>query len=107
MIIQGSNAPILLTFESSMDSITDFSAALVSRKLVDKTSILKHWEKADIEVNETAVALPLTQEETMEFPSGVCSLEIKWVDEDNVHFADVVNINVEHRADKTKLAIGG
>lgn len=107
MIIQGSNAPILLTFESSMESIVDFSAALVSRQLSGEATILKQWGKEDISISDTDVALPLEQEETMEFPNHVCSLEIKWVDENDIHFADVVKILVQPRADKTKLELGG
>lgn len=106
MIVQGSNAPILLTFDNIMENVTDFSAVLVSRRLGDENKIIKQWTKDDIEIGGLDIILPLTQEETMEFPSGTHALEVKWVNEDNICFANVVNVNIEYRADKTKLNIG-
>lgn len=107
MIIQGSNAPILLTFGSNMESISDFSATLISRRLEDKDAILKQWRKEDVEIAGSDIILPLTQEETLAFPYGVHTLEVKWVNEDDgdILFADAVKIDIEKRVDKTTLSV--
>lgn len=104
MIIQGSNSPLVLTFESDMSNVTEFSAALIK---ANSNVILKRWLKSDIEIATVDVALPLTQKETFYFPAGTHTLEIKWVDENEIRFAEAISIEVVQRLDKERFTIEG
>ena len=100
MIIQGSNNPIILEFDSPMEGITDFSAVLSY-----KGQSIKQWRLSDVQIEDVSIIMPLTQEETLAFPSDRLCLEIKWLNNDNICFAERIAISVEKRFDKTELKV--
>ena len=100
MIIQGSNNPIILEFDSPIEGITDFSAVLSY-----KGQSIKQWRLGDVQIEDDSITMPLTQEETLVFPSDRLCLEVKWVDNDNICFAEKIIISVEKRFDKTELKV--
>ena len=90
MIIQGSNAPIILKFPEGT-TYTDISVILYQ-----DTHTLKRWNTHTIIDN----TLKLTQEETLDFKSGIAKLEVKY-NNNGIYFCDVQSILIEERKDKT------
>lgn len=74
-IYQGSNAPIVLTFDGPITGVAGLSASLHNM-----VSELKHWALNDVKVSGDSVILPLTEEETLLFESGSCELDFKTID---------------------------
>lgn len=107
MIIQGSNEPIVLEFDRDMSEVQKFSAVLFKQaKALSTNSIdseLKKWSREDAFIEDGKVILGLKEEETMKFPVGVATLEVKWLDNADVMFADEVQIDVVKWFDKTRL----
>lgn len=110
MIIQGANEPVTLMFQGDLTQLQDFSAVLVSKASLE---VMKKWTKDDIQVGEptetddgltvTEISLPLEQDETMLFTFGTAVLQVKWLLEGNVWFADDQEIHVKRSLDETLL----
>lgn len=99
MLIQGTNAPITIEFDDDTSNILDISVALVKDE-----KILAHWSKEEITLDGVFANCPLTQEKTMDLPTGNVSLEVKWTDTDGeVNFAQLVTLKVVKRVDQTIL----
>lgn len=97
MIIQGSNTPLMLRFK---DDASNYSSIEVH--LTHLGEELKHWSIADLTINENLVEAPLSQEETLSFPCGICEIEVKWVDqEDKLRFGRKIRDSVVLRRDRT------
>lgn len=111
MIIQGANEPIILNVKKDLTDIQDFSAVLYSEKSLIKGTgavVLKKWTKDDVTIdayeNEvTPITLPLKESETMGFVKGNAKLEIKWLLEGNIWFAEEAVILVKEWNDKTRM----
>ena len=105
MIIQGSNSPIVISFDDDVSGVTEWSVALFGEDKRGMPSVLlKHWGTEDIEVDGSTAYAPLTEEETMEFAPGVASLEIKWLEADDIVFQSAtVRVRISGRKDKTKI----
>lgn len=97
MIIQGTNAPIIVTFDAD---ISDLPVLVISLWCREKTE-LKRWEKADMVIDGDTAALPLTEEETAAFPEGTITLEAKGLDENGqTVFWEQMPVLVEGRRDR-------
>jgi hypothetical protein len=109
MIIQGSNSPITIAFDSDVSNVIEWSVALFGEDRRGMPSILlKHWGTGDLLVNGSVVCAPLTESETMDFMPCVATLEVKWLDgEDNIFHSDTARIRVSGRKDKTVLIQNG
>lgn len=95
MIIQGSNAPIIIDFNEDLSIVKDMSIVLYNRQ-----KELKHWEFSDLIMNDKQIICELTQEETLNFIPGSASLEIKWMEEDQlIQFCTVVSVTIVERRD--------
>ena len=105
MIIQGSNLPIVITFDEDMSSLVDWSMSLfMEDKRTKEQTLLHHWGLHDITIDGVTISAPLTEEETMSFPVGVATLEIKWLTQDEIIFhSDVIRIRIAGRNDTNKL----
>lgn len=103
MIIQGSNNPIILEYDSPVDKITDISVVLTQRGSLqcNGSGYAKQWRMADVQKSGKTILLPLTQYETLSFMPGKYDLEVKWIENDSIIFARVVTIYVEPRSDRT------
>lgn len=102
MIIQGTNVPIEIVFDRSVAEI----AVLVASAWAADGTMLKKWEKGDMDVAEDGVTvqLPLAEEETAAWPKKTCGLEVKGLDEDgNTVFWDKVGLDVRSRHDRVIL----
>lgn len=101
-ILQGSNAPLVIEFNSSTEvDINKFSALLFTQK---NEIELKHWLEDDIVVKRRQIELPLTEEETLGFPTELCVLEVKFSDDDgHITLWDSIKCNIVRRKDTTRL----
>lgn len=100
MIIQGSNWPITFRFSSNMESVQDISVSLYTKEKEE----LKHWSMEDLTISGAMVVAPITQEESMEFPSGDVSIEVKWLAEDDYIYHSTIKRTIcAYRYDKTVL----
>lgn len=105
MIIQGSNSPIQVQFDD-VSCIRKYSIALImadERRRMENV-ILKHWDTDDLEFAGNTVYAPLTEQETLSFPPGVVSVEIKWIDDDgDIYHSKVFRERIAGRADHTEI----
>ena len=76
MIVQGTNIPIKLVFDTIP---LDISVALVN-----EIAVLKHWDLEDLTVSEDGLeyTAPISQEESFYWEEGPCWIEVEWVDSD-------------------------
>ena len=88
-----------------MSTLVDWSMSLFMENKREKTNtLLHHWGLNDIEIDDNVIYGPLTEEETMSFPPGVATLEIKWLTQDETIFhSDIIRIRISERNDKNKL----
>lgn len=99
MIIQGSNTPIVVTFSDDIATMV----SLVATLWTEDGQNIKTWNKDDMipDNDGTTVELPLTEEETREYPVGFVSLEIKGVAENGqILFWKDAKIRVQSRMDR-------
>lgn len=103
-IKQGSTAPIVLTFDTDVST-----ASAISILLHDKYArAIKRWSEAEIIItDERSILLPLTEAETMGFPSGRAWLTAKMLDSDgDVIFFGTIECDIAETADKRILGGG-
>lgn len=99
MLIQGTNAPITIEFDDDTSSILDISVALAK-----ENRILIKWGKSDVVFDGKFVYCPLEQAQTVNLPTGLACLEIKWTNPDGeVHFSELNVVRIEKRLDGTIL----
>lgn len=94
-IIQGSNQPIIVTFDNDITDIKDLHVALFSNH-----EPLKEWYMDDIIIEGNTATCPLKQAETLSFKRGACTIEIKWMDEEgDVYLSEIVRSQIIRRDD--------
>lgn len=96
MIIQGTNIPIVITFNSDVSSCKKLVATLwISNKLVKK------WETEDMTIDRDTVTLPLDEDETRTFMKGNAMLDVKGLNiVDEIIFWEEAQIQIVERRDK-------
>lgn len=77
MIVQGTNVPLAVTFDSDVSEIP----TLVATLWLKDGSMVKQWNKADMQIEGETAYLPLTEEETAAIAPGFIALEIKGLDD--------------------------
>lgn len=98
MIIQGSNEPIIIEFDESIEAIK------MEMSLYTRNKELKHWSYSDLVISDKTVKAPLKESETMGYPVGDASVELKWKDQEGYnHFADILHTEIVPRRDKTLM----
>lgn len=103
MIVQGTNSPIKVVFDSSVSTMQKIVATLWSAK---GGTELKRWDTEDITIGTTeqegdTIYLPLLEDETKDYPKGKVVLEIKGLNEGGTTvFWQEVKIAVKERRDK-------
>lgn len=107
MIVQGTNRPIELEYDSNMAGISAFHATLYAGHAETDAwqgyTVLHEWDKGDVTISGTKIRLPLSEAETATYPSGVVTLDIKWVEDGMTNFADSVKMWVAARGDRGAL----
>lgn len=100
MIVQGSNNPLVLTFDQSVDTIPSLSVTLWSAT-ARNTRPLMAWTNADMMINDDTVVCPMTESETQNLVSGKMVLEAKGLDENgNTIFWAEYPIDLHRRRDR-------
>ena len=103
MIIQGQNEPIIVELTQTI-SPTKLHALLYDRS----GKKLKHWELADVTINENMVILPISESESVQWPACKANFEMKWLNTDGIiDFVPVQHIDIEARQDRDLLTGGG
>lgn len=97
MIVQGTNVPLAVTFDSDVSEIP----TLVATLWLKDGSMVKQWNKADMQIEEDTAYLPLTEEETAAIAPGYVALEIKGLDDaSQTIFWEESMVKVEGRRDR-------
>lgn len=98
MIVQGTNVPLAVTFD---EDVSDIPTLVATLWLKDGT-LIKQWEKSDMEIDGETVYLPLDESETVNIAPGFVSLAIKGLNDDNqTIFWEETMVKVEARRDRT------
>lgn len=101
-ILRGSNDPIVIEID---DEGIDFSEyPRVTAVLSQKNLVCKHWIKEDMEFEDNFIILPLSEEDTMELPLGLVTLDIKGINNRMIDFVDLVKFKVVDRPNKDRMA---
>jgi len=100
MIYQGANSPIRIRISGSVSDVTNMSVLLH-----DGNSDVKNWEYNDLTISDEKIFAPLTEADTMEFPVGMLTLEIKWSDGNGiVHIEPTKLVKVIKRLDTAVIS---
>lgn len=100
MIVQGSNNPLVLTFDTSVDDIPSLSVTLWSAT-GRLTRPLKAWTREDMMINGETVVCPLTEDDTKNLVSANLILEAKGLDQEgNTIFWEEYPIDLHRRRDR-------
>lgn len=100
MIYQGANNPIRIWTSAGQDEITNMSVLLH-----DGSAEVKCWGYSDLTVTDGKIYAPLTESETLKFPDGTLTLEVKWSDADGtVHIEAARTIKVCKRMDTSIIS---
>lgn len=101
MILQGSNNPLVLQFDASVEGLPKLVVTLWSDRLSQSCRPLMKWEKADMSISGDTAVCPLSEQETASLPQATIILEAKGLDgEDNTIFWEECKIDVMRRRDK-------
>lgn len=97
MIIQGTNIPLVITFDEDVSSCEALVITLWRRDRVK----LKQWNMSDVTIEADVVTLPISQEESAAWPEGYNMLEAKGLDENGYTiFWEEAPVMIEGRRDK-------
>lgn len=95
MLIQGTNIPLKIVFDQSVADIPELVVSLWKNR-----KLLKQWNKEDMNVEDDTVTLPLTEDETKDFPPGPSTVEAKGLTAfGQTIFWDEYNVNIHPRRD--------
>lgn len=96
MLIQGTNIPIKIVFDMSVETFPKLVATLWSG-----TKRVKKWEKSDMTVQGDTIYLPLEEDETRTYKRGKMTLNVKGLNSSNqTVFWQEATIEVGERKDK-------
>lgn len=100
-MIQGQNTPIRVRLGGDIvfENITTLHASLFKG-----SKELKAWSRADVEFDGNVMRLPVTEKETMAFPSGLVTLYVKALDQKGeTIFWKHTSANIVEWLDKTEI----
>lgn len=102
MIIQGSNNPIVIQFDASVENIPMLVVSLWCDSFgSSSTNPVKTWDKESMLIDEDTAICQITEEETASLPASMVFIEAKGLDGDgNTIFWDSQSVDVKKRRDK-------
>lgn len=80
MLIQGSNIPITIVFDASVESLPELIVTLWSDDVRHRRAPLKTWHKSDMTISTTTAVCPITEAETKTLPETPLVVEAKGLD---------------------------
>ena len=107
MIIQGSNNPLVIQFDASLDEITTLVISLWRDRLrgdAGSGELIKQWRTGDagLVIDNDEAICDFTEEETAALPPERIVLEAKGLDvAGNTIFWDAYPMDIKARRDKT------
>lgn len=108
MLVQGSNLPIILTFDEDASTFQDLSVIVYPRSETTASAILS-WGIDDVVIDGQEVICPIEQSDLMP-PNLVISedlnvaIEIKWLGEnDTIYNSALIYDYISYRKDTTIL----
>lgn len=78
MIIQGSNEPLVIQFDESVDTLDKLLVTLWADK--PSRRLIRQWRETEMQIAQGTVTCPLTEQETAALPNGPLTVEIKGLD---------------------------
>lgn len=101
MIIQGSNNPIVIKFDTDVSTIPRLIVSLWCDMPGFQNKPVKIWQNTDMTIDGDIAVCPITEAETRILPTSVLVLEAKGLDgEGNTIFWGQYKIDILHRRDK-------
>ena len=101
MIIQGSNNPLIIQFDTAVDTMPVLVVTLWNESIGCQAKMIKKWEIDDMDVNGDTAICPITEQLTKALPNGKLIIEAKGLDENgNTIFWDQYETDVKTRRDK-------
>lgn len=102
MIVQGSNLPLIITLEETVEDMTNLTISMWDAR----QNLVKEWTQGDVVIDGNVITCPLKETETAAFPRGVLGVEVKCLSGFNTaHWAEA-QIEVVARNDK-RFILGG
>lgn len=101
MIIQGSNNPLVIQFDATVEGMPTLVVTLWSDTAMHQTKMIKRWNIEDMTIDDKTAICPITEEETKALPQGKLIIEAKGLDGDgNTIFWDQYELDVKTRRDR-------
>lgn len=101
MLIQGSNNPLVITLDTSVDTIPDIVVTLWDKMAPNPSAPIVKWEKADMTIDNKTLICPLTEEQTKTMPRMGVIIEVKGLDDNGMTmFWAGTDIDVLNRRDR-------
>lgn len=101
MIIQGSNNPLVIKFDTDISTIPRLVVTLWADMPGHTTAPLLQWENEDMTIDGDTAVCPITEEQTRSLPANVLVLEAKGLDEyGNTMFWDEYKVDIKRRRDR-------
>ncbi len=100
-MIKGQNTPLTIVMSDNVD------ASKLHALLYGMTGELVHWTEENAQIEGNTITLPITEEESLTFPPGRATLEVKLLDSEGiVQFLEVFQLEIENRHDTHRLTGG-
>jgi len=101
MIIQGSNNPLVIQFDASVEDMPVLVVTLWSDTAMYPTKMIKRWNNEDMTIDGNTAVCPISEAETKLIPGGHLYIEAKGLDTNgNTIFWDQYELDVKTRRDK-------
>lgn len=76
-LYRSNNAPIIFDFDTDTEQIQEIEISLFSDN--NYTKLVQKWTKDDVIFKDNYLIIPLTQQESKNFPTGIGHLDLKWL----------------------------
>jgi len=101
MIIQGSNNPLVIQFDTDVDTMPVLVVTLWSEGSGCQAKLLKQWNVGDMDIIGDTAICPITERLTKSLPKGDLVIEAKGLDDQgNTIFWDQYKTDVLLRRDR-------
>lgn len=101
MIIQGSNNPLVIQFDTSVEDIPVLVVTLWNSDISCPPKMIKRWDAEDMIIDNDTAICPLDEEDTCRLHQGQVVLEAKGLDTNrNTIFWDEYKLDIKARRDK-------
>lgn len=101
MIIQGSNNPLVIQFDTSVEDIPVLVVTLWNSDISCPSKMIKRWDTQDMIIDNDTAICPLEEADTCKLHHGQVVLEAKGLDTNgNTIFWDEYKLDIKARRDR-------